>query len=101
MRSTIWMLTVLDLKIFREELSNKIRSNVKLLIKAIIPSNLLPLAYLTHRTIKKARGEVQSGPFSGMKYIEKAYCSSICPKLTGTYEKEIQNTIKTAFEAKV
>ena len=62
-------------------------------IKKIIPSKVLPLAYLTHRTIKKANGEVQSGPFRGLKYIEKAYCSSICPKLTGTYEKEIQNTI--------
>ena len=71
------------------------------LIKAIIPSKLLPLAYFTHRTIKKARGEVQNGPFKGMKYIEKAYCSSICPKLTGTYEKEIQKYNKTTFEAKV
>jgi len=67
---------------------------LKNLIKTILPSKILPLSYLTHRTINKARGEVQSGPFRGMKYIEKAYCSSICPKLTGTYEKEIQNTIK-------
>ena len=63
------------------------------LIKAILPSKVLPLVYLTHRTIKKARGEVQSGPFRGMKYIEKAYCSSICPKLAGTYEKEIREVI--------
>ena len=70
------------------------------LIKAILPSKVLPLAYLTHRTIKKAKGEVQSGPFRGMKYIEKAYCSSICPKLTGTYEKEIQDTIKQLMSQK-
>jgi len=70
------------------------------LIKAILPSKVLPLAYLTHRTNKKAKGEVQSGPFRGMKYIEKAYCSSICPKLTGTYEKEIQDTIKQLMSQK-
>ena len=70
------------------------------LIKAIIPSNIVPLTYLTQRTIKKAGGVVQSGPFGGMKYIEKAYCSSICPKLTGTYEKEIQNTIKQLLRQK-
>ena len=70
------------------------------LIKAIIPSKVTSLAYFTHRTIKKARGEVQNGPFKGMKYIEKAYCSSICPKLTGTYEKEIQNTIKQLLRQK-
>ena len=73
---------------------------LKNLIKAIIPSRVLPLAYLTRRTIRKARGEVQTGPFRGMKYIEKAYCSSICPKLTGTYEKEIQNTIKQLLRQK-
>ena len=73
---------------------------LKNLVKAILPSKVLPLSYLTHRTIKKACGEVQSGPFSGMKYIDKAYCSSICPKLTGTYEKEIQNTIKQLLRQK-
>jgi hypothetical protein len=73
---------------------------LKNLIKAILPSKILPLTYLTYRTIKKARGEVQSGPFSGMRYIEKAYCSSICPKLTGTYEKEIQNTINQLMRQK-
>ena len=67
---------------------------LKTVIKAILPSKVLPLSYLTHRTIKKARGEVQSGPFRGMKYIEKAYCSSICPKLCGTYEKEIKDTVQ-------
>lgn len=29
-----------------------------------------------------------------MQYIEKAYCSSICPKLCGTYEKEIKDTVQ-------
>lgn len=63
------------------------------LIKKFVPSRILPLTYLTERTIRKARGVIQSGPFKGIKYIEKAYCSSICPKLAGTYEKEIRDTI--------
>ena len=70
------------------------------LLKNFIPKSLLPLYYLTSRTVRKANGKVQSGPFTGMKYIEKAYCSSICPKLTGTYEKEIQNTIKQLLTQK-
>ena len=73
---------------------------LKNFIKKIIPSKGPPLTYLTHRTIQKAKGEVQSGPFKGLKYIEKAYCSSICPKLTGTYEKEIQNTINQLLDKK-
>ena len=70
------------------------------LIKHLFPKAFLPLNYLTNRTLKKAKREVQSGPFKGMKYIEKAYCSSICPKLTGTYEKEIQETIKSLLARK-
>ena len=70
------------------------------IFKKLIPTSILPLCYLANRTIRKANGKVQSGPFSGMKYIDKAYCSSICPKLTGTYEKEIQNTIKQLLRQK-
>ena len=73
---------------------------LKNLIKAILPSKILPLSYLTHRTIKKACGEVQSGPFSGMKYIEKAYCSSICPT-NGYIRKRDSKYNKTTFETKV
>ena len=40
-----------------------------------------------------ANGVIASGPFKDMKYINQAYCSSICPKLSGTYEKEIREVI--------
>ena len=60
------------------------------LLKYFIPESLLPLNYLTNRTIRKAHGKVQCGPFSSMKYIEKAYCSSICPKLTVLTKKRFK-----------
>ena len=55
---------------------------------------------MTRRTINKAGGRVVSGPFEGMQYIQKAYCSSICPKLCGTYEKEIQKPIQHLLSTK-
>lgn len=61
--------------------------------KALIPKKIHPLNYLTQRTIAKANGRIVSGPFRGMQYIDQAYCSSICPKLVGTYEMEIREVI--------
>jgi len=67
---------------------------IKNSIKHILPKRYLPLSYFHVRTIKNSQGQIQGGPFKGMKYINKAYSSSICPKLVGTYEKEIQEKIQ-------
>ena len=32
---------------------------------------------------------VLNGPFRGMKYLSRAYCSAVLPKLLGTYECEL------------
>ena len=63
------------------------------ILKTIIPNRWFPLSYLHHRTVKLAKGQIHSGPFRGMNYIDQAYASSICSKLIGTYEKEIQKII--------
>ena len=68
------------------------------LLKKILPDSYHPLNYLSKRTIEKANGMIQSGPFKGMQYIEEAYSSGICPKLVGTYEKEIQPWIHEVLE---
>jgi hypothetical protein len=41
-----------------------------------------------------ARGEVSSGPFSGMRYIRASSGSALAPKIVGTYEKEIHHLIE-------
>jgi hypothetical protein len=42
------------------------------------------------RTIEQERGlVVQSGPFAGMAYVSEAVCSSLVPKLLGSYEAEL------------
>lgn len=36
---------------------------------------------------------VQSGPFAGMAYISEAVCSSLVPKLLGSYEAELHSVL--------
>jgi hypothetical protein len=39
------------------------------------------------------RGDVMQGPFAGLHYLNRAYCSNVLPKLLGVYEKELYPTI--------
>ena len=41
---------------------------------------------------------VQSGPFSGMAYAPQATCSSLTPKLLGSYEAELHGVLAQALE---
>ena len=44
-----------------------------------------------NRLIKKQHGLcVQQGPFAGMAYVDEATCSTLAPKLIGSYEAELQ-----------
>ncbi len=45
------------------------------------------------------RQAVTQGPFAGMKYIPRAYCSEILPKLVGTYERELIPAIEAVCGA--
>jgi len=42
-----------------------------------------------HRIARITKNVVAAGPFKGMRYIHRSIESSICPKLLGTYEKEL------------
>jgi hypothetical protein len=44
---------------------------------------------LSRKVLLATRGQVQAGPFKGMKYPRAAIGSSFPPKLLGTYEKEL------------
>lgn len=72
---------------------------MKSLLKKLIPENLHPLRYVNERTLDHFNGIIPKGPFKGMNYIDESYTSFLCPKITGTYEKEIQAVIE--FEKRV
>jgi SAM-dependent methyltransferase len=43
-----------------------------------------------NKLIKKQHGlRVQQGPFAGMTYVDEATCSTLAPKLIGSYEAEL------------
>jgi hypothetical protein len=56
----------------------------------LLPRDLRPVELATARYIRWSRGVVQAGPFRGMRYIDRAHCSALAPKIAGTYEQEIQ-----------
>ena len=56
----------------------------------LLPRALRPVAIVTARYLRWSGGIVQAGPFRGMKYIARAHCSALAPKIAGTYERELQ-----------
>jgi hypothetical protein len=66
------------------------------LIKPVIPRRLRPERYLQEKVKAAAAGRVISGPFCGMKYVDRSYCSGLYPKLLGVYERELHPIIEQA-----
>ena len=68
------------------------------IFKTAFPSAYLRMKLLAGRlfidevnrlTLQHCGSCVIDGPFKGMRYIERANCSALSPKLLGTYEREI------------
>lgn len=49
---------------------------------------------LARQFVAKYGAQVQSGPFAGMKYLDRAIGSSFLPKLIGSYERELHEIIE-------
>jgi len=49
---------------------------------------------LTKNLLQHAEAKVASGPFEGMNYVTQAANSAFCPKILGTYEKELWPAIE-------
>src|ERR1700760_4646091 len=62
--------------------------------RSFVPERLRPIGYLTHLTQSRCRSSVASGPFTGMKYINKSAGSAYIPKLLGIYERELHDIIE-------
>jgi len=45
--------------------------------------------HLERVALRHADGRVATGPFAGMRYVERAFCSQLIPKLVGCYEQEL------------
>ena len=80
-------------------------------IKGVVRSTF-PRSYqrfeevLTKRRLKNLEAEltrdhgfvIQAGPFAGMAYVSEAVCSSLVPKLLGSYECELNSSLDELFK---
>lgn len=66
-------------------------------LNALLPRALQPVPWAAARYVRRSGLVVQSGPFHGMRYIGRAHCSTLPPKLAGTYEQELHSYLPRLF----
>ncbi len=66
---------------------------LKRLVRRIIPKSFHPTQIFARKLVSLANHEVMSGPFMGMRYIDRSYGSQYYPKLMGTYELELADAV--------
>jgi hypothetical protein len=62
--------------------------------QAVVPRPLRPKHYLLAKAYRASAGVVSAGPFRGMRYVRRAVGSALCPKILGTYERELHPLIE-------
>jgi hypothetical protein len=58
-------------------------------LNQMLPRRLRPVELATARYVRTSGGNVHAGPFRGLRYVGRAHCSALAPKLAGTYEQEL------------
>jgi hypothetical protein len=64
------------------------------LIRRLVPAACRPRIFLGNLVVKHTGSRVMGGPFAGMKYVRKACCSMLSPKLVGLYERALQPVVE-------
>src|SRR5712672_3591091 len=62
-----------------------------------VPLHLQPGPYIQRLAESRTHSMVQQGPFRGMRYIDRALCSTLVPKWLGIYEREVGGCIEEAI----
>ena len=77
---------------------------MRTLLRKLFPNLFLSLKNLTGNlyideinqlVFSECGGKVRAGPFAGMRYIAEANSSALAPKLIGTYEMELHETMRS------
>jgi len=67
------------------------------LAKKVVPRALYPSALLRRNAQWRTRSTVMSGPFAGMRYLDRSIWGAYIPKLIGCYERELHPFIERAL----
>lgn len=59
-----------------------------------VPERFRPIGYLTGLVRQRTGDRVRSGPFTGMRYPDRAVNSAYLPKLLGSYERELNGVVE-------
>jgi hypothetical protein len=80
--------------------------SIKPILRRALPGtyNSVQSALATYRSKRVVRSlvkryglVVQAGPFAGMSYVAQAVCSTLAPKLLGSYEEELRGVLSQIF----
>lgn len=66
-------------------------------LNQLLPRTWRPPSLAAARLVSRSGHVVQGGPFRGMRYIDRAHCSALAPKIAGTYEMEIHGYLPRLF----
>lgn len=75
-------------------LPQPIRRRIRAVIPGVRPERLAEIGGRLHAALG---GRVRTGPFAGMSYVKESAGSAFCPKILGTYEKEIGAVVESAI----
>lgn len=77
-----------------------LNSSIKTIVKLSLFSSKLNNIEVKNQVLKMINNKIYSGPFKGMKYINRSSGSALVPKLTGTYECELHDVINKIIKDK-
>jgi hypothetical protein len=69
-------------------------------LNQLLPRRLRPVEIASARYLQWSHHVVQAGPFKGLRYITRAHCSALAPKIAGTYEQELLPYLPLLFAGK-
>jgi hypothetical protein len=72
---------------------------MKAYLRKIIPPHYRPKNYLNRLVHLRTGRSVSSGPFTGLRYVERAIGSAYFPKLLGIYERELYPVVEEVIGA--
>lgn len=66
-------------------------------LNSLLPTALQPVPWAAARYVRQSGYVIQGGPFRGLRYVRRAHCSALPPKIAGTYEQELHAYLPRLF----
>lgn len=74
---------------------------LRMIARSLLPKKFHISAYVEREVVRRCNDRVARGIFSGMRYVSKSYGSVWLPKILGTYELELEDTLRNLLDQQV